>query len=79
MNLSKTIADMLELEKRATERCGTCGSRVGIYTTKEGTGSYEPFPVDKLVEIAEALREAKEILEDFDRRKGLYWLQQWGE
>lgn len=60
--LSQIVDELLELEGKATEKCITCGSRVGIYSADEGTSSYEPLPMDNLRELCEAVREAEVLI-----------------
>jgi predicted metal-binding protein len=61
MTLLEAAQKLLELEKKSTETCITCGSRVSIYSSGEGTNSYVPIPFQP--EIARALIKAVGALE----------------
>jgi hypothetical protein len=47
-----TLCDLIQ----AANSCPTCGSKVTVYTGREGTSSFVPFPLDELVAVAEAAR-----------------------
>lgn len=47
-----------QVRERAVHKCVTCGSSVGVYSADEGTGSYEPIDVYKLLDRCERLEEA---------------------